>query len=259
MSCIICTRHHPDDDGNCTKICRHHQATFGLVCPGCVARIRRDLDTIAETWTESVYGSISCGGSGSSERPLPGGTAWISWRHSGGPGGQLWTSVTGWARVWIEDGDLAQPDTFDLLTVLMWLRAHLERDGVKHPAIDEAAAEWSDHAQEGRRIVGDVESGQVIRCPGVAAECGRRLRVDVGNPDEPVRCRDCGHTWTTAQLLRRAMYDSDAPAWLDGEAVRSLVGVDPSTLRRWARAGRITRANGRYLLSTVISAVRVAS
>ncbi len=251
-SCVICSRHVPDDNG-CTDNCRHRERVTGLLCGVCLQRIRDDLDVIAASWVTSALGSISCGNGGGGERPLPGGTAWVSWRHSGGTSGEMWASITGWARVWIEDFDLAQPERWDLLSVIGWLRHHLDIRGAGHLGIDEAASEWHEYACEGKRICGETEQGQIVRCPGVTDYCGRRLRVDVARPEEPIMCRGCGFTWTTARLLLRGTF-ADTEAWLDPEALTMLVGVDQSTLRRWARAGKVSRRNGVYLLSSVMEA-----
>ena len=50
--------------------------------------------------------------------------------------------------------------------------------------------------------------------------------------------------------------DADAGSvWVDAEAAGVAVGVDPSTVRRWARSGKVRRAGQRYSLADLKAAV----
>ena len=102
-------------NGNCTAV--SDQVTYSIT-PAPTANAGADQALCSNNAIATLGGSISCGNGGGGERPLPGGTAWVSWRHSGGTSGEMWASITGWARVWIEDLDLAQPERFDLLKPL---------------------------------------------------------------------------------------------------------------------------------------------
>ena len=91
-----------------------------------------------------------------------------------------------------------------------------------------------------------------IPCPTLlddGTDCRHPLPVTRIDPDEHVHCRRCNRTWDTDRLL--AVAGRDADAWVDPEAAAAATGIDPSTLRRWARAGRIRRSHGRYSLSDI--------
>lgn len=251
-SCVICTRHVPDDNG-CTDGCRHRERVTGLLCGVCLQRIRDDLDVIAQTWVIGAAGSLSIGTGAGSEHPLPGGTDWLSWRE----GSELRGCLLTIAAVWSEDFDLAWMPRTDILTALTWLRDHLDPHGAGHEAIDESAGELHDWTRIGQRHTGDTPSGQVIRCPGIADYCGQYLRVEVSNLDDDVPCHRCGHTWTVARLVWHATQGS-TEAWADADAAAAFYRVDPSTLRRWARCGKVQRRNGLYVVGSILGAVRTA-
>lgn len=91
------------------------------------------------------------------------------------------------------------------------------------------------------------DRGTMVRCPTLTddGDCGYRLRYD--DVHEDVTCRRCGTTRSAMTLAAVAMADG-AEVWLDPEAAASWLGVTEGTLRQWARAGRVRRAHGRYLI-----------
>jgi hypothetical protein len=252
--CHVCRRHHPNDTGDCTRECRHRDAAIGLLCDGCHLAILRDLTTIETAWELSADGAVVTGrgGRGSNERSLPGGTEWLNWRQ----GSELRATLTGWARVWHEDAteDLPWPAT-TIEALLGWLRVHLHATGAAHEAVGDFAAELREWAQTARRIVGDVPTGQIIACPGIVEPCGRRLRVDVAQPEAEVYCRGCATTWTTGRLLLYVSEDA-AESWADLEAIEVVYGVPERTLKRWGQRGLVRRRNGQYHVGDVQSVRR---
>ena len=248
MSCAICTRHHPNDDGECTKGCRHRETDQGLLCGPCAQRIRDDLDVIVWAWQETEEPpTLTVGGSGRSNEPvLPGSCDWFEWR-SGRP---VMDVCASWARDWHEclqetDPTLLWPAQ-TVEAVVGFLRQHLDTFGVGHPAIDDFARELAPVARYARRLIGDVPSGQVILCPGLAGPCGRRLRIDMADLDATVKCRGCETEWTAGRLILNA---ADSDGYADAEAIEAVLRIPQSTLRRWARAGIVDRRGQCYSIS----------
>ena len=246
--CHVCRRHHPNDDGDCTRDCRHRPATIGHLCDHCHLRILRDLTTIETAWELSAGGAVVTGrgGRGGNERSLPGGTEWLNWRE----GSELTGNLRAIAETWHE---IMDPETWfpptTITDLIRWIRLHLH-DGANHPEIATQAEELAEWAQTARRIVGDVPTGQIIMCPGIVEPCGRRLRVDVGQPEAEVYCRGCATTWTSGRLLLYVSEDA-AESWADAEAINAVYGVPDRTLRDWGRKGLVRRRNGQYHVGDV--------
>ena len=92
--------------------------------------------------------------------------------------------------------------------------------------------------------------GYAVPCPTLTdeGECGYRLRF--AEVDEMVTCRRCRVTRDVNQLVAVGL-SSSGDVWVDPHAVSRWHGVDESTLRRWARSGKVQRSHGRYLMSDV--------
>lgn len=91
------------------------------------------------------------------------------------------------------------------------------------------------------------ERGTMVRCPTMTNddECGYRLSYR--DMDEQVTCRRCGQTRDASTLALIAMSDG-REVWLDPEAAAKWLCIAESTLRLWAKQGRIRRSHGRYLM-----------
>ena len=94
-----------------------------------------------------------------------------------------------------------------------------------------------------------------VACPSLTVDglsCGAVLSF-VGLDDGEVYCRGCRSRWTPARLLVVAHSTDAESVWVDAEAAAVAVGVDASTVRRWARAGRVRRDGQRYSLADIRS------
>jgi len=92
------------------------------------------------------------------------------------------------------------------------------------------------------------DRGTMVRCPTLhedEGECGYRLSYK--DWDEQVTCKRCGVTRDAATLVAVAMSDG-REVWLDPEAAAKWLGVGESTLRLWAKRGKVERSHGRYLV-----------
>jgi len=118
-------------------------------------------------------------------------------------------------------------------------------------------------AQAKAVIRGLTSSGprdRVVACPTVLDDgttCGRRLTVrtwhpvearwDNGRPDdttgETTHCRSCGAVRTATQLLHTA---GTGDTYADAEALAAHFGINQTTIRKWARAGKVQRGRGLY-------------
>jgi hypothetical protein len=88
------------------------------------------------------------------------------------------------------------------------------------------------------------DRGQMVRCPTLhedEGECGAQLYY--ASMDEQVTCPRCRVSRDAAQLLMAVDADN---AWVDGEALARRFGIDPSTIRKWARANKVQRQGQRY-------------
>jgi hypothetical protein len=90
--------------------------------------------------------------------------------------------------------------------------------------------------------------GTMVKCPTLhedEGECGYRLYYR--DMSDHVTCRRCGVSRDANTLVIVAMSDG-RPVWLDPEAASKWLGVGESTLRLWAKQGKIQRNHGRYLM-----------
>jgi len=246
IACQICTRHphNPVDDH--TDACHEVEADLGIICSKCAQSIRRNLDSLVDTWAlieEPGFPGGSTGEVRSKSSPLPGGTEWMDYRQ----GHILLGTLTAWARDWCETYALAGPKRGDLTSLARWLRAHLSSAANSHPAVDEFAHEVRQLAQRGRRLAGEVpDHGQRVPCP--TDDCTRTLRVRTAELNELVRCKGCDVQRSTAQLLAIA---ARADAWVPADTAADVAGVTVSTLNRWAATGKVQREAGRFWLPSV--------
>ena len=120
---------------------------------------------------------------------------------------------------------------------------------------DTDVAEFRSHVTAARRVLlrwswdADPPARWRVACPTQTddGECGAMLNF-IGLEDDEVPCRRCGSRWSPARLLVVATTQDAAAVWVDAEAAGVAVGLDPSTVRRWARSGKIRRQGQRYSL-----------
>ena len=243
--CAICHRHHPTADGDCGDRCHHTDATIGLICDRCHLRILRHLTTIETAWHISAGGAITTGRGGSNERSLPGGTEWLNWRHNGELLGNLRAIAETWHETMNPETNFPNTTIEDLLG---WLRRHLFHTGTHHPEIRTTEEELNDWARTARRIAGMSDQGDPVPCPGLAAPCGRILRVNANDWDERITCRGCGTQWTTGRLLANASVEE---AWLTAQDIWHWYGIPERTVRHWGKTEQVRRRGNLYNVGDV--------
>jgi len=131
----------------------------------------------------------------------------------------------------------------------------------ENEAVD--VTEFHQHVSASRRVLlrwsweADPPPKWRVACPTIreAGECGTMLSF-IGLEDDEVRCRSCRSRWSPARLLAVATSVDAAAVWVDAEAAGVAIGVDASTVRRWARAGRVRRQGQRYSLGDLKACVR---
>ena len=240
-----------------------------VICTGCAAKVRRDLDTVGRLRAQLD--------------PTPG-RAGRTGRAIGKPGSKPPANLTIIAMADIrshfrltDDGE-ADPDNVtnvdaDLLTEARWvieerrlnppmrdvfdslriLNIHLDWI-TEHRRIDEFAAVLSGCAHGLRSVLRDWPEASVGRCTAAHPErdaCGGPLRLaydddpmDADTPPTPthVVCGWCGDAWQLRADVLLAMLRVVRPkafpvprAW-----AAQVTGVNPDTLRQWIRRGHVT-------------------
>lgn len=115
------------------------------------------------------------------------------------------------------------------------------------------------HVSSARRVLvrwsweGEPPTKWRVACPTLRSDdetCEKVLSF-VGLEDDEIQCPRCRSRWTPARLLAVASASSADGVWVDAEAAGVAVGVDASTVRRWARAGRVRRTGQRYSLADI--------
>ena len=92
------------------------------------------------------------------------------------------------------------------------------------------------------------EAAWRVDCPADHGEslCGYSLRISGNDVESYFRCPRCGTEWSVDRLMLVAAEVPSGEMWLDAEAICGRIGVQRSTLDRWARDGRIAKAHGLY-------------
>lgn len=133
----------------------------------------------------------------------------------------------------------------------VWLEWMAETDKVD-------IVDFSGHVKSARRVLvrwsweHEPPTRWRVACPALVedVECGAMLNF-AGLDDDEVECRKCRARWSPARLLAVAASVDAEGIWIDAEAAGVAVGVDPSTVRRWARSGRVRRQGQRYSLADI--------
>ena len=79
-------------------------------------------------------------------------------------------------------------------------------------------------------------------------DCDTLIQITDPNVDQLVTCPKCHHTLTLMRLLLITSSTRNE-LWLDPEAAAQLLGITQGCLRKWARAGKISRRNNQYNVS----------
>jgi len=255
--CAICTRHVPDAEGACTGACRHVEAQVGVLCAVCAQRISDGLDLVTAAWQWLAdHPGVATGSNahGGQERALPGGTGRLSYLGHGveSPHGRLTVIAAD-----MHATRLGHPVRVPVATVPM-LAAAIRADLWQGDATRTGHILWHSTtiaalATEGRALCGWQDAGSWITCPTETSPglCGRRLRIDLGEPDAPIRCHWCRREWTALQLLNLAAH---ADGWADPDAAAEACAVTTGQIGLWVRAGRVRQLHSLVAVADVRTA-----
>ena len=249
-------------------ICEH--PTRAATCPRCLTRIGRHLTEIVE-FAQIAHQELLPGQGGdgrSTERSL--GVRLDALDLIAGF--DVLPVLESWERLFREEWALApwgpttsmrgagQADQAAayLVGTVGFLRAHLDRIG-EHPAVGDFATEvatcWQQARNAARR---QPRQGWRVTCPADTddGECGEWLRVTGEDFGGEVTCRSCRTSWPTERLLWVVASSSEADMWVDAAAAARHTGVPESTLRRWARQGKVRRRGTMYEYKSIALMVR---
>lgn len=255
-------------------VCARRPADLGMACTACRDTARRRLDDLDRLYTDACAEIAPGGGTGGRGGALGVGVRLSALDYAAGHDivaaldswAQDWREIQGHSRgpVTINNAGLPIP-TVTLAAALTYLGAHLTWAAAEHPAFDEFAHELASlHAAA--KVAARVADApvHVVTCPtdiptddGWGA-CGRRLTLVDIDLDAHVRCDDCRTTWTVRRLLMVAATDATAEVWVAEEDAALVWGVAQSTLRKWARQGRVQRRRGHYEVGSVRREVEAA-
>jgi hypothetical protein len=244
-------------------VCRRdsHQ---GHACAVCEQRMRDQLRDVLEFYAlatgELVPGSTS--GARGTERSIGVRVSALDYLA----GHDAVAVLASWESEWREHYGLsvepmiARPAPM-LSRCVAFLGAWLHRACADHPAVDEFARELEACWGEGRSAARMAPPQRVaISCPAdddtrEDGICGARIPVDREQVHGHVQCRRCRTGWQVPHLIHVALTTPGVELWADPEAAAGYFCLDESTLRKWARAGRIRRDHGRYELTSIQSAI----
>lgn len=238
--------------------CEHcGQDTDHALCDLCATRTATDLHRLALNYVDSEDPALTpvpapVGRAAFASKP-PVNVAWLSWRQ----GSDIVPVLLGWAADWADLYHLTGRIPQDVPGLCQWLRNHLGRAAVDHPAISEFTLEVRTLARRSQKYAGRSNPRHIpVTCttinPDTGQECGARLPIsneDTSEPNQPIRCRQCGTQRTTLQLFNIARHQvlTDASKGVDVEVAAVICGVDVRTIQRWAKSGRVTRdSHGQY-------------
>ena len=168
-----------------------------------------------------------------------------------------WRKFFGLVPFGVASTDRLEPATA-LAGVVGFLIGWLDKACAEHPAIDEFSKELAGLWRQAQSAAGQQpRTSWRVTCPADTAdgECGNAIRITGEDFDGSVECRKCHTAWPVERLLRVAASSNHAELWLDPEAAATWFGVPARELRRWAQAGKIKRANGRYESHSIREAI----
>ena len=227
--------------------------TTRALCDLCTTRTATDLHRLACNYLDSEDTSLTPipppVGHGAFASKPPASVAWLSWRQ----GADITPVLLGWADDWARLYQLTGRIPQDIPGLCGWLRNHLARAAMDHPAILEFVDEIHDLARRSARYAGRSNPPRAkILCPAIHdddTECQAAIWIDSHTePDTPIKCRTCGATWTRARLEYIAMHTAGEQAWVDAEAAARYAGVAERTIRSWGQQGKVRRQGGLYCL-----------
>jgi len=228
------------------------------LCRDCKRKLRYGLADIVELWPLLAV-MLQPGGGGGGGRTKPGSrpACDIGVADIRDPRGTVTGQLRSWARVVIEDRQLA-PRTLSAPQAAQLLEVHLDWLCAQ-PFVDEASAEIASCAHAVRQACRDIEPRWVVGTCAMPADdgqpCGGNLQIEVrhtptwnADTDDYDRrsrvqlvCRACRDTWTEADLDGYMVVND---VWLPIDDAAHQLGVSRRTLNRHAAAGLVRRRRG---------------
>ncbi len=227
-----------------------------MLCRRCHQRLLRALRDITELWPILTLmltpGNGTSGGAHGKPASRP--PCSVDVMDITDPRGQTWQQLTSWARVVIEDRQLA-PRSLDPDQAARLLTIHADWIA-EQPFADEALAEIAAVAHRVRRACGEVGRAPIGRCRAVdprdpSRDCGGPLFWIEGTMQ--VKCATCHDVWTEQDLTHIA---SVVDVWIPVADAAHLLGVTVRTINRYAEAGLISRDRGRVIYTQAANHVR---
>ena len=254
MKCVIC-----------------HRQTDQQSCQPCQTMMGRQLDDLLRFY-ELARGELIPGNGGGDGRSTERGLGVRIDALDFIAGNVIVEVLESWERDWRETFGLApfglataarsagQPDQSALMLaeVVRFLRVWLPKAAAEHPAMDDFASElrgcWRQAQQAANQL---PRTSWRVACPTVTddGDCGQQLSVTGQDIGGTVTCRKCRTDWSVDRLLLIVAAEVDGAIWMDAETCAMRAGVDERTLRRWARAGKITKQSGRYDYKSIRQAI----
>lgn len=284
--CVICARHtcdttleHPHPaHRRCTDACpcTHHGCTRRdtaatlQCCRRCYTRLEHHLTEIPELYAlaaAELLPGAGHGGGRSTEPSLGIRVAALDLRSGTDLFAELgrldallrrWTTSApaDWTVRSRHDTDPTGQTLIDLVNSLHDQLHIAARIYPNLPALARDLARINHTARTAARTTG--RHHQVVDCPADSTRgiCGARIQITGHALEDVVHCPRCGSQWEIQRLLLVAASDQAAGVWLAPEDASVLLAVPERTLRRWAAAGQVERANGLYEVGSIRAAIQ---
>jgi hypothetical protein len=242
-----------------------------MACQRCQTRIRQHLDDILQ-YRDIAAGQLQPGqskGTRSTERPI--GIRLDALDFIAGH--DVLPDLESWERMFREEWGYAawgpttarrateSPDQYRAYYqgTIDFLREHMPRIA-EHTAVDDFATEIRQLWYRTRNIAGQTpEQAYRVECPADTdeGECGHSLRFTTQDLYDEIKCKKCATTWTVWRLHLVAEAAGKS-VWVDIEAAALRFSLHPATIRKWAKAGHITRHGNQYDLKTIRSYIELS-
>ena len=263
-TCVLCARR-----GVVTELATGH------CCPRCHERIDRDLAGIVTNADLAAVGTVAHGNGGTrgsfeSKPPIDLDSVApyaVLVKLDDGEHYALWAVLESWERLLREErglasyGDATAGHTGTEVALqaqaarasVSVLRAHLAWITVEPTwPIEQFAKQVRQCAARVRALVEAREEIHVAKCPTLADDgrtCDVPLKVEIWSPTESdkrigadIECPRCHVIRSPEQLLAVATDET----YVDAEAIAQWFGIGESTIRRWAKDGKVRRERGLY-------------
>lgn len=286
QQCVICARHTCDLDQphphpqhrSCTADCpcrqqactRRDAAATLIVCRRCYERMERQLLEIPELYAlaaaEMLPGGQS-GGGRSSEPSLGIRLAALDLRS----GADLFAELGRLDMLLRRHAGIADADWTvrsrhhtdpvgqTIIDLVNGLVAALHGAAKTYPGFPDLSRDLTrihHAARTAARTTG--RHHQRVDCPADSTQgiCGAHIQITGHDLADVVDCPRCGTHWEIQRLLLVAASDQVAGVWCTAEDAAVLLTVSERSIRRWAKEGRVQRANGLYEVASIRAAIQ---